>query len=168
LVYLKKSGQACNLYQRRFLPVIVAFIVRGVPKSKGSYAQGRRKDGGTFVRPASPATKKWEKLVKEEAKKIMGHETRARPPLSGPVKVTARFFMPRPKNHYDSKGKLKWWSPMYSAVRPDLDKLERALNDGLMPYVLSDDGQIVAHDTCKVYVLEGQEPHVSIEIRELA
>lgn len=110
------------------------------------------------------------KAVREASRKAMGGDipSHARSPFTGPVKVIAYFYLPRPKSHFNSKGELHYWAPLWHAIRSDCDKLQRAVGDGLMPYCLKDDAQIAHWDAKKVYCPIGQESHVSLEIRELA
>lgn len=90
------------------------------------------------------------------------------PPFIGPVKVYILFHMPRPKYHFDSKGKLKWDAPHWHTKAPDKDKLERAVFDGLQPFVVKNDALICSGGSNKIYCPEGMEPGALIEIRELA
>lgn len=68
------------------------------------------------------------------------------PRYDGPVAVTAAFFLPRPKS---AKKRL------VPHVKPDLDKLIRAVGDALAPYkqpgVLKDDSRIVTWRATKDY-----------------
>jgi Holliday junction resolvase RusA-like endonuclease len=62
-------------------------------------------------------------------------------PHSLPTKITITFFMPRPKTV-----KRAWPS-----VAPDLDKLIRAVLDGLTGVAYEDDGQVVQIEAQKLY-----------------
>lgn len=69
------------------------------------------------------------------------------PRHDGPVAVTAIFLLPRPKSVPKSR--------QCPHVKPDLDKLQRAVGDALSPYkrpgVLRDDSRIVEWRTSKHY-----------------
>lgn len=52
--------------------------------------------------------------------------------LHQPLSVTLTFFMPRPKNHYNTKGVLKPTSPRFMHdSKPDADNLAKAVLDAL-------------------------------------
>lgn len=66
-------------------------------------------------------------------------------PLEGPLRLTARFTLPRPK----SAPKRRIWPDR----RPDLDKIVRALCDALTQCgCWVDDAQVVQIDATKIYV----------------
>jgi Holliday junction resolvase RusA-like endonuclease len=76
-------------------------------------------------------------------------------PLVGAVGARITFRMPRPQAHYGT-GKnshlLKPSAPKYPAKMPDLDKLLRAVFDGITDAQLwEDDGQVVNVSTMKLY-----------------
>jgi crossover junction endodeoxyribonuclease RusA len=80
-------------------------------------------------------------------------------PLDEPVMVGAVFWLPRPK-------RPRWDVP---AVKPDLDKLQRSLGDGLCPRrgggVLREDSRIVKWlDPEKRYAPPGHRVGVDITI----
>lgn len=101
--------------------------VYGQPRPKGSHAPGR---GGGF-RPASPHLKAWQGAVTEAARASVGASQGGG--LVGAVGVRLRFSMPRPDSHWTTRGALKPWAEhmRYVVVAPDLDKLARAVLDGL-------------------------------------
>lgn len=95
----------------------VSFRVPGAPAPKGSRIPGRRKDGSIFTRPASKGEKPWVETVALIAR---GHRPPGGKPLEPPYRVELTFVMPtpkRPSHEWPSVG--------------DLDKLERAVLDGL-------------------------------------
>lgn len=64
------------------------------------------------------------------------------PAFGGPVVVFANFVMARPKSHLRSdQASLVKGAPRYP--RLDIDKLSRALLDGLTGVVYDDDSQVV-------------------------
>jgi crossover junction endodeoxyribonuclease RusA len=63
------------------------------------------------------------------------------PAFSGPVSVTLTFFFPRPLGHWGKKGLLPS-APRVPQVRPDLDKLVRAVLDALTGAAFHDDAQV--------------------------
>ena len=76
--------------------------------------------------------KVWEKQVKEYVQDFT--------PLEGALGVNLTFYMPRPKTVKRKD----------HTVKPDIDKLERAVLDGLK-HVLGDDSHIVTITNTKVY-----------------
>lgn len=78
-------------------------------------------------------------------------------PLREPVRVSLRFVFPRPAGAPRSR---RWPS-----VRPDLDKLVRAVLDALTGVVLADDALVVSLQAHKVYL--GTGPGVAIAVRAM-
>lgn len=76
-------------------------------------------------------------------------------PSSCAMRVTIRFMLPRPKSHYGTgrnTGVVKDGSPVYPiGMRDDIDKLARAVLDGLTGVVFIDDSQVTELYCCKVY-----------------
>jgi len=127
---------------------MISFFVRGEPVQKGS--------AKAFVVPAPgtptgvravvvPDNKKplrnWENLVRTEA---AAHADAAL--LEGPVEVTLRFVLPRPQSHTKAERAVPWHTK-----QPDLDKLGRAILDGLTAIVYHDDKQVCVLNTSKLY-----------------
>jgi crossover junction endodeoxyribonuclease RusA len=77
-------------------------------------------------------------------------------PLAGAVHCEITFRMPRPQGHYGTgrnAGQVRPGAPAYPASKPDLDKLIRAVLDGLTDGgAWKDDGQVVALAARKMYV----------------
>jgi Holliday junction resolvase RusA-like endonuclease len=78
-------------------------------------------------------------------------------PLTGPLKITARFFVPRPK-------RPKSVRPI---TRPDLDNYLKGVLDALNEMIWQDDSQIVALDAEKFYVMDDIGPRVTLLVEEL-
>lgn len=79
--------------------------------------------------------------------------------LQMPLQMETLFILPRPKFHFGKNGLLSS-APPYPDVQPDLDKLLRALGDGLAKgKVMRIDSQIVCHLTTKLY---GAKPGVHV------
>ena len=130
---------------------MIRIFVPGIPKPKGSVSAFpiKRKDGtvGTSIVHRAGA---WEGTVATAASKQW---PRAQP-LEGAVTLRIRYLMPRPKTAKPSKRP-------YPHVRPDIDKLERAVLDGLTGVVFADDAQVVAIDHRKLYA-DGCSPGVEV------
>jgi crossover junction endodeoxyribonuclease RusA len=123
------------------------FYVPGVPVPQGS----KRHVGGGRMIEANKRLPKWRLDVKNVAR-----EARAGRQFVGAVALLLDFDMPRPKS-------VKRLRPH---VRPDLDKLVRAIGDALtLAGVWEDDGQVVVLHAQKRYA---EQPGVRIVVRELA
>lgn len=125
------------------------FFVAGIPQPQGSktgYVVGGR---AVLADQNRARLKPWRAQVTETAAERWGRER-----LEGAVRLTVTFVLPRPKS-------VKRKHPH---VKPDGDKLLRALCDGISDakVVWRDDAQVVQYIVEKVY---GDQPgaHVSVE-----
>jgi len=138
---------------------VIAFTVYGEPIPQGS--KTRTRWGG--IREDNPRTKPWRAAVASEAALAMD----GRPLLVGPVALHAVFTFPRPKAHYGTgrnAGTVKPSAPMHHTKTPDLDKLLRALGDGLTGVLLRDDSQLWRITAEKVY---GEPARCEVSVREI-
>ena len=102
--------------------------VRGIPAPQGS----KRHVGGGRMIEQSKAVGPWREAVRGETQRAMHRLA----PIEGPVTVFIYFYLPRPKT-LPQKITLP-------AKRPDIDKLARAVLDGLTEGgAWLDDGQVV-------------------------
>jgi crossover junction endodeoxyribonuclease RusA len=115
----------------------LTFVVWGEPIPKGSTKAFVVK-GRARVTNDNPRTRNWQALITDAAQLHVGDE----PPLTGPLEVTLRFTLPRPKT-------VKRPHPI---VKPDIDKLARAGLDALTGCVFLDDAQVLSLSAGKVYV----------------
>ena len=114
---------------------------RGVPVQKGTIQTTNK--GGAYWREGK-ALKQWEAAIAAAATEAM--EKNGLTILDGPIFLCATFWMKRPKARK---------TEFFHTVRPDLDKLFRAVGDALQGIVYEDDKQISQIDSAKVY--EGSE-----------
>jgi Holliday junction resolvase RusA-like endonuclease len=88
--------------------------------------------------------------------------------LEGPLRVTCKFFMPRPKSHYGTggnAGKLKASAPVYPlGKRNDIDNLVKFVFDCLNGLAWKDDSQVITSASSKVY---HDSPQTEIFIEEI-
>lgn len=108
------------------------FYVRGVPVAQGSKTIARHGDSVWLRDVNGNKLKQWRSAVREVA---ADYE-----PILGPVGVEIWFYMPKPRK------------PRFSrpAVRPDADKLTRAVLDSLTASgIIEDDSRV-----CDLYVHE--------------
>jgi Holliday junction resolvase RusA-like endonuclease len=90
---------------------------------------------GRVLHSQGSALAVWRSLIGWEAK-LAGAS-----PHSLPVRITIAFYMPRPKTVKRA----------FPSVAPDLDKLVRAVLDGLTGVAYADDGQVVEIYAQKLY-----------------
>ena len=128
-----------------------SFFVPGEPITEGStraFTSGQRV---VVTHDRGRELDAWRTRVKRAAQEA-AREAGWEPRYDGPVAVTALFLLPRPKS---AKGRF------LPHVKPDLDKLIRAVGDALAPYkqegVLKDDSRITVWRTAKEYA-DGYKP----------
>lgn len=139
----------------------VGFRIDGVPAPKGSFRVGRRRGGGVSVRKDSARTETWHQLCALAASRatLPGGRVATRF-YNTPLSVKLTFYLPRPESHFAPDGTLRRSAPAVPAVKPDLDKLERATLDGLaitkkQPRGLFDeDSRVVMMHSAKLYATE--------------
>lgn len=109
-----------------------SFFVKGRPVPQGSlkFIQGRP----IHVRASDLAV--WRADISRMA------EARGYRPVEGAVKVTADFVFRRPKTASNR---------IYPHVKPDLDKLIRAVLDALTGVAYVDDSQVILIQSTKTY-----------------
>jgi len=134
-------------------PVVIR--VSGRPAPQGS----KRHVGNGRMVEMSKAVGPWREAVRAETQLEMWTQGRGGSPLEGPVAVRLRFWLTRPASHYGTgrnKAVVKPSAPRRPAGRPDVDKLARAVLDGLtMGGAFADDSQVVDLQASKWYVTDG-------------
>ena len=116
----------------------LTFTVRGIPVPQGS-VKAFMAGGKARVATKSAPLIAWRTAIATAAASAMGDE----PVMTGPVVVRATFRLPRP-----ASAPKRVQVP---AVRPDIDKLTRALLDGMTGVVVKDDALVVVLGVDKVY-----------------
>jgi crossover junction endodeoxyribonuclease RusA len=114
---------------------VIKFTVYGKPIAQGSKKHVGR---GILVESAKglPA---WRKAIHAAA--FVANNGRLLCAREIPVEVTMNFFFERPKSVKRSE----------MTVKPDCDKLVRAIFDGITGALIHDDSQIVSHYARKYY-----------------
>lgn len=125
----------------------ITFFAPGTPVAKGSHRAFpyQKGDGtlGVHVTDTAKGLGDWTPTVMQMARVHM--DALAAYPLSDGVGVHLRFFLPRPKRQVRA----------LPTVRPDLDKLVRAVLDALTQAgVWNDDGQVTTLIASKAYTSE--------------
>lgn len=121
--------------------------MRGIPAPQGS----KRHVGNGIMVESSRAVGPWREAVRAETQRAMNGIG----PMTGPVQVDASFRLPRPKNHYRT-GRyahlVRDGAPARPFGKPDVDKLVRAVLDGLTEGgAWADDAQVALLVASKDY-----------------
>ena len=84
-------------------------------------------------------------------------------PDDGPWKIQAVYIFERPPSHYTKSGKLtRAAKAIQIPPRPDVDNLNKALNDALEGVIYNNDSQIGWQEAGKVY---GDKARTEVTIR---
>ena len=139
---------------RRFLGRrVITIRVAGVPAPQGS----KRHVGGGRMVESSRAVGPWREAVRAETQRQYA-EFLPRP-LVIPVQVTVKFSLPRPQGHYGTGSRattVRPSAPRWPHRKPDLDKLIRAVLDGITQGgAIADDAQVVRIAAQKTYGTPG-------------
>ncbi|HEY0838857.1 MAG TPA: RusA family crossover junction endodeoxyribonuclease [Vulgatibacter sp.] len=137
-----------------------AFHVPGLPQPKGSTRSFKHRTTGRIVTRADNAEslEPWQTAIGWRAKAAGVRLSR------GPVEIDCTFIFARPKGHFGARGLLRPSAPERHLVKPDADKLLRAVLDALTKIAYVDDAQVVSAWACKRYATEGEAPGVAIEV----
>lgn len=142
---------------------MIKITVDGRPAPQGSKTVGRYGQ----VYESSKGVGPWRADVRTECQKVM--RAGRWYPVTGAVEVTIRFRLVRPQAHYRTgrySATLRPDAPAYPRTkRDDIDKLTRAVLDGLTQggaYI--DDGQVAHIEVWKTYA---DRPGADIVVREL-
>lgn len=111
---------------------MIEIVVSGVPAPQGSKNAGVKKNGKPFLYDqGADKLRSWREAVSDAGAKVMDGGD----PLDGPLYCEITFWMPKPKTT-----KFK----DFPAVKPDGDKLQRAVWDALKSAgVIADDARVV-------------------------
>ena len=149
----------------------IEFIAYGEAKPAGSktgfVVKTKSGKSRAVVVDACKTTKPWQAVVSAAAldadcgKALDAWE---RPLFDVALTASFRFYFPRPKSHYNSKGELKPNAPAFITKKPDALKLARAVEDAMTGIVYRDDSQIVSENISKHY---GEPARCEITIQTL-
>lgn len=142
---------------------LVETFIEGRAVPQGSMNAGVTKTGRPFVYPANKNLKAWRQRVCKHLQPL------ATPPEYSAYSVELIFWFKRPKAHFGTSGGrpyVKDSSPSEHVTKPDLDKLVRAIFDGMTDAgVVPDDSHVIALSAKKQYCLfEDDEEGVSLEV----
>lgn len=131
---------------------MIEFTVLGKPQPAGSKRAFQNKHTGRIVVvDDAKGSRPWKQEVAGAAAERMNGSGEL---LDGPLEVRLIFHVARPKGHYGTgknAGKVKGSAPEFPAVKPDVDKLSRAVLDALSGVVYRDDAQIFRKAVAKLY-----------------
>jgi len=122
-----------------------AFFVRGRPIPQGSMK---------FIKPGVMIHSRALELARWRADIARNAELFGFKPITSAVKVDLDFVVSRPKSTKRT----------YPSVKPDLDKLIRAVLDGLTGVAFQDDSQVILINSSKTY---GENQGVWIRIEQI-
>jgi len=156
------------------------FFVPGVPKTAGSKVSGvaHRRDPETGLQvPVRHPDGRLKTFTKDDTGdagiawradiRAAAREAMTGAPMEGALGVTITFVMPRNKGHFGSgrnAAVLKPTAPRWHTVRPDIDKLSRAVLDALKGIAWLDDSQVVQKHVTKRYADAHEPPGAQVWI----
>lgn len=140
----------------------VSFNVVGLPVPQGSKTIAKARDGRTWLRDDNAKVlKPWRDLVAVHARRAAGHQA----PMDGPVVLCVLYRFPMPPS------RPPWAHAagvLLHQVRPDQDKLARALRDGMTDGgVWRDDCLVAVCHEMKVEVADGSWTGVSVRVEQV-
>ena len=145
---------------------MTSFRVNGKPAPQGSKTRGRY--GGVYE--SSKAVGPWRDAIRTETQERFSGGRGF--PRDVPLAVTVVFVAARPGSHYrtgaSTRHLLKQGAPHFPAGRPDVDKLARAVLDGLvMGGAMADDSQVVSLLALKRYALDSETAGAEITLEAM-
>lgn len=145
--------------------VVLRVAGRPAPQGSKTYMPNPKGGRGRYVEK-SKYVDDWREAI------VTAARTSRRPdqPISDVVEVVITFLIARPKSHLViRKGEvigIRDDAPVYVWTAPDMDKLVRATNDGLVKAgILKDDSLIAASRERKLYAGIEESPGALIEVR---
>lgn len=141
---------------------MITFFVPGLPVPKGSWrsfpVKGSKRR--VFVADNAEQLKPWVESIQWSARAAINGK-----PHDGPVAYRFDFYFPRPKAHFTKTGRRSAQYTDVHAVKPDLDKLKRAVFDALEKIVYTNDSRLCRdRGSEKYYVPEGGRIGVRITL----
>lgn len=140
----------------------ISFRVTSKPEPQGSHRIGRRAGRPVVLHDNHDVLMAWRAAVGISARTAAA--SAGWQPITGPCEMAVTFFLRRPSS-------VSMRSRQVPSVKPDLSKLVRAVEDGIVEEgggrIVEDDARIVRCDAEKVYADEGRAPGAVVTIREL-
>lgn len=146
-------------------PAMKEAYIYGIPVPQGS-SRAFNRGGKIVITSDNVNLKKW----REYCAFVLRKDISAGETIDGPVSVELAFYFERPKSHLNGSGSLRKGYSSSHIVKPDLDKLVRAILDsGTAGLVWHDDAQVVRLTATKQYTQPtGKEalPGVRVVVRK--
>ena len=134
-------------------PFVKNMLQKGMPWWQLQKIMATRRIPETVTMTAAAGLKQWADALANFAKR----EAVQSCPWKGPVCLQVAFFLPKSKGYPKTRD-------LYHTVKPDIDKLTRAIGDVLTGIIYHDDAQVVQMNVSKEY---GNEPEVIITVYRL-
>lgn len=130
---------------------------------------GGRRVGVSMTDQGDSALKSWQQLVQVNAISARNKAAHRIVQAPGAVSLTIVFVMPRPAGHWTVTGILTpaGRSRPHPTVKPDVDKLARAILDAMTDAIVTDDGQVTVARLGAVYANWKGWTGVTIHARQL-
>lgn len=113
--------------------------------------------------------KPWRELITARAHTAAAHQGYT--PHDGPLQADLTFYFDRPAYHFGTGRNarvLKPGAPTYVATKPDIDKLIRAVLDGLTDAeIWADDSRVAVLHVAQLYVQPGQAAGLLARVRPI-
>lgn len=139
-------------------PGEVSFVVWGTPAPKGSVRAipvRNRPSGAVIVPDNAPRLRDWTRAVSDAVSRVA--EQTGASVIPGPVRVSVRFLLPRPKS---APKRRRTWPDR----KPDVDKLARAVLDPMRGVVFEDDARVVGLLAEKDYAAQTNDDRPRAEV----
>lgn len=163
----------------------LAFVIPGAPRPKGSWlpfvpnskpwaTPPRDRHGRIIVKLKSSTEKEdkaYAKLVGLAARSSMARRGVAIAPAGTPVVLGVTFYLKRPMSDWGTgrnAGQVKPSAPRFPPKKPDVDKLLRALMDGMSEVVYADDNQVLGGPIWKLYEEAPGRSRVEVRVWHLS
>jgi len=138
---------------------VIKITVDGLPAPQGSKVRNR----AGAIYESNKAVGPWREAVRAETQRAVDR------PLTGAVMAQIWFRLARPRGHYGTgrnAGAVRASAPDFPHGKPDVDKLARAVLDGLTAGgAWTDDAQVVTLEVHKVYA---EKTGADIRLQEVA
>lgn len=134
----------------------ISFRVHGRPAPQGSKRGFVRGARAVVVDVNHDALMSWRSVVADAARQV--YDAQRDGLIDVGLEVDMTFYFTRPKGHFGAgrnRAQLKAHAPLEHIVKPDNDKLERAVFDALTGVVWRDDCLVHTCTTRKRYGLPG-------------
>lgn len=132
------------------------FTVEGCPIPKGS-TKSFVINGRAATTNANPKTKDWEMRIASECQAVRDGFFVPKTNKGGGVRVSVDFHLPRPVSAKKRR---------HMVVKPDIDKLARAVLDAITGLMFEDDSQVISLQAGKYYIDDGP-PYAKVIVEEV-